>query len=104
MKEIIAGIFAVNAFCKALEAYCQVRLPEENGSKKTFFPMSSTAISETMTIVIRFLSIPYGFERIAVLSCVFPLWPTLLFYYSLRPDGALLSKNAAFPLCILSKR
>lgn len=55
MREIILAIFCdVDEFCKGFEAYCKEHLLEANSEKKGFFPKSSMALSEIMTIVILF--------------------------------------------------
>ena len=55
MREIILTIFCdVDEFCKGFEAYCKEDLLEANSEKKGFFPKSSMALSEIMTIVILF--------------------------------------------------
>ena len=55
MREIILAIFCdVDEFCKSFEAYCKEHLLEVSSEKKGFFPKSSMALSEIMTIVILF--------------------------------------------------
>ena len=55
MREIILTIFCdVDEFCKSFEAYCKEHLLEVSSEKKGFFPKSSMALSEIMTIVILF--------------------------------------------------
>jgi len=55
MQEIITAIFCdVDDFVKAFEAYCQTHLLPGDTDSKGFFPKSSIALSEIMTICILF--------------------------------------------------
>ena len=53
MQEAITAIFCdVDDFCQAFEQHCQTQLLPENTDNNGFFPKSSMALSEIMTIVI----------------------------------------------------
>jgi hypothetical protein len=55
MQELITAVFCdVDDFCKAFESYCQTHFLPENIDNKGFYPKSSMALSEIMTIVIMF--------------------------------------------------
>jgi len=55
MQEIITAVFCdVDDFCQAFERYCQTHLLPKDMDNKGFFPKSSMALSEIMTIVILF--------------------------------------------------
>ena len=55
MQVMITEVFCdVDDFCKAFEDYCRTHLLPENAGSKGFFPKSTMALSEIMTICILF--------------------------------------------------